>query len=239
MRTCLLLQSQQDWDTDLEWPAYWLHVRSNMLKKRLSIQTFTPVNFVSCSNTQINFSLPVPCQHRGLLARFLLLTHQFWLLPGKTSFLLVGCSSSFVLQILFSLIPNKKSETPDWGACLNCCSEIVQSLWHNYIFGRWQFPDTTRVFLLLFLKCSKMAFHVSILTATHSSSLDRLTMAELPIYLIPWSCSTMASYFIQAGSWYFQQHGGLLGQYYGQRLLAAGAGNSVSCWEKSIDFRHG
>lgn len=41
---------------------------------------------LSCSNTQINLAVPVPCQHRGLYARFLLLNPRFWLFSGKTSF---------------------------------------------------------------------------------------------------------------------------------------------------------
>lgn len=42
-----------------------------------------------------------------------------------------------------------------------------------------------------FLKFSKISFHICILTTTHSNSVDRLTVAEISIYLIAWSRSTM------------------------------------------------
>jgi len=77
-----------------------------------------------------------------------------------------------------------------------------------------------------------MIFHICILTATHSSSLDRLPMAELPICLVAWSCSTVARYFIQAGSWCIQRHKGVLLKDHGQRLLTASWGSHVLALKK-------
>lgn len=72
----------------------------------------------------------------------------------------------------------------DGGAYLNCLSENCTGIMTQTHILEMRILRHHQGVLAFLLKCGKMSFHVCIVTASCSSSLDSFTVADLPIYLI-------------------------------------------------------